>query len=464
MTLRSKLTLMFLGAMQVAFLTAVGTFWAVQSWQLLADDLTVIQEQNLRLERTLEVPVPRAPGEATARQPIHSRTVRSFLALRHHAQTLEEADLIESLGSALGLPSRRGGRRAGERAAPPSSVPDAAGRLKRFYRAQMNALHGHARFVTRLSTGLVVAIVGLVLAGMMAYFAAIRVWLVRPLQAIGRATGVISTGDLEHRVPVAGRDEFGALARSINSMAASLAENQRRLLAAERFAMVGEMAAYVAHNIRNPLASIRTTAQAEMLDLPAEDPRRASFRDIVTATDRLESWVGDLLRFSSPVTLERTPESVNDLVERCADLARPQLTQRRLRLDLTLAPALAPVSLDRNKMEQVVSVLLGNAMDASPAGATIRIISLVRRPDHAPLACIRVEDEGKGIPQERLGKLFTLFATGKKSGTGLGLALAQKIVTAHDGAITVTSNEGAGTAVEISLPVAEGSTRACRPS
>src|SRR5439155_7612658 len=128
MTLRSKLTLMFLGAMQVAFLTAVGTFWAVQSWQLLADDLTVIQEQNLRLERTLEVPVPRAPGEATARQPIHSRTVRSFLALRHHAQTLEEADLIESLGSALGLPSRRGGRRAGERAAPPSSVPDAAGR------------------------------------------------------------------------------------------------------------------------------------------------------------------------------------------------------------------------------------------------------------------------------------------------------------------------------------------------
>ena len=155
---------------------------------------------------------------------------------------------------------------------------------------------------------------------------------------------------------------------------------------------------------------------------------------------------------------------MNDLVERCADLARPQLAQRRLRLDLTLAPALAPVSLDRNKMEQVVSVLLGNAMDASPAGATIRIISLVRRPDHAPLACVRVEDEGKGIPQERLGKLFTLFATGKKSGTGLGLALAQKIVTAHDGAITITSNEGAGTVVEISLPVAEGGTRACRPS
>ncbi|HUE31196.1 MAG TPA: ATP-binding protein [Verrucomicrobiae bacterium] len=435
MTLRSKLTLMFFGALQVTFLTAVGTFWAVQSWQLLTDDLALIHEQNGRLEHALD-------GTAEQRA--------AFLrALRHHAQTLEEIELIDRLAAADGE-------------AAPSA--DAAQPLKKYYHAQVSRLRERARFVTRLSTGLLVAVVGLVLAGMMAYFAAIRVWLVRPLQAIGRATGVISTGDLEHRVPVVGRDEFGALAGSINSMAASLAENQRRLLAAERFAMVGEMAAYVAHNIRNPLASIRTTAQAEMLDLPAEDPRRASFRDIVTATDRLESWVGDLLRFSSPVTLERSVESVNDLIERCAHLARPQLAQKGLRLDLTLAPALAPVSVDRNKIEQVVSVLLGNAMDASPAGATIRIVSLVRGPDHVPLACIRVEDEGKGIPKDRLGKLFTLFATNKRSGTGLGLALAQKIVTAHDGTITVASTEGSGTAVEIALPVAEGRSQACRPS
>src|SRR5204863_277243 len=195
----------------------------------------------------------------------------------HHAQTLEEIELIDRLAAA-----------DGEAVA----SADAAQPLKKHYHAQVSRLRERARFVTRLSSGLLVAVVGLVLAGMMAYFAAIRVWLVRPL------------------------------------------------------------------------------------------------------------------------------ESLNDLVQRCADLARPQLTQRGLRLDLALAPALAPVTVDRNKMEQVVSVLLGNAMDASPAGGTIRVISLVRRPNHVPLACIRVEDEGKGIPKDRLGKLFTLFATSKQSGTG----------------------------------------------
>ena len=253
---------------------------------------------------------------------------------------------------------------------------DAVVRLKSYYQAQVKALRERARFVTHLSTGLFIGIVALVLGGMMAYFTAIRVWLVRPIQALGRATRVISTGDLGHRIPVLGRDEFGTLAASINTMAASLAENQRRLVAAEHFAMVGEMSAYVAHNIRNPLASIRVTAQTELLDLAADDPGRASFQDIVTSADRLESWLGDLLRFSSPVTLERTLEDVNALVERCAELARPLLARQGLVLTLALDPGLGYVALDRNKIEQVVSAVLSNAIDASPAGSTIR------RPGH----------------------------------------------------------------------------------
>jgi signal transduction histidine kinase len=424
MTLRAKLSLMFFGALQVTFLTGVATFWALQSWQLLADDLAMIHEQNLRVEGVVEGG-PHANGQ--------------LRALRRHAQTLEEVQLVDALVHAIATPG--------------GIARDAAERLKRYYHNEVNRLREQSRFVTRLSTGLLIGIVALVLTGMMAYFAAIRVWLVRPIQALGRGTAVISTGDLEHRIPVAGRDEFAALGTSINTMAASLAEKQRRLVAAERFAAVGEMSAYVAHNIRNPLASIRATAQTELLDLPADDPRRGCFADIVTATDRLESWVGDLLRFSSPVTLARERQDLNALVERCAALVRPRVVRDGLQLALALDPALSPVSVDRNKMEQVVSAVLQNAIDASPRGGTIRVSSTLQAGTNGDgRACVRVEDAGPGIPAERLGSVFTLFGTTKKSGTGLGLALAQKIVTAHDGTITVTSRVGEGTAVEIALP------------
>src|SRR5581483_5076887 len=333
MTLRAKLTLMFFGALQVTFLTAVGTFWAVQSWQLLTDDLTLIHAQNLRLERTLE------GAAAFAGTTLPPEIPARVTTLREHAQTVEEADLIDGLGRALATPGPARGEEAGQR-------------LKKYYAGEVRRAREQARFVTRLSTGLFFAIVTVVLAGMMAYFAAIRVWLVRPLQALGRATGVISTGDLEHRVPMTGRDEFGTLAASINTMAASLAENQRRLVAAERFAAIGEMSAYVAHNIRNPLASIRTTAQAELLAAPQDDPSRTSFADIVTAADRLESWVGDLLRFASPVTLDRRPEELNALVGRCIELVRTQLAAKTLELDVGLDPHVGTVPLDRNKIEQ----------------------------------------------------------------------------------------------------------------
>lgn len=429
MTLRAKLSLMFFAALQVTFLTGVATFWAVQSWQLLADELAMIHEQNLRVEGVVEGG-PHADSQ--------------LRALRRHAQTLEETRRVDALVRASEAPE--GGRR------------DAAERLKQYYHGEVNRLRDQSRFVTRLSTGLLIGIVALVLTGMMGYLAAIRVWLVRPIQALGRGTAVISTGDLEHRIPVVGRDEFATLGASINTMAASLAEKQQRLVAAERFAAVGEMSAYVAHNIRNPLASIRATAQTEMLDLPADDPHRGCFADIVTAADRLESWLGDLLRFSSPVMLSREDQDLNALVERCADLVRPRIVRDGLQLALALDPSLTPVALDRSKMEQVLSAIIQNAIDASPKGATIQVTSAWRPGTNGHgRACVRVQDGGPGIPAERLGKLFTMFGTTKKSGTGLGLALAQKIVTAHEGTITVTSREGEGTAVEIALPAGSGS-------
>jgi signal transduction histidine kinase len=453
MTLRTKLILMFFGALQVTFLTAVAAFWAVQSWQLLTDDLTLIYDQSRRLERTLEHT--RATRDAPEVLEVHPGAEAPLRAMREHAQTLEEMELIDGLGGILAGDAAGGAVPAigTGQTIPAGKLRNAAQSLKRYYRANVRQLRARSRFVTRVSTALFIGIVVAVLTAMMAYFMAIRAWLVRPIQVLSHATGIISTGNLDHRIPVTGRDELGNLAASINTMAASLTEIQDRLVMAERFALVGEMSAYVAHNIRNPVASIRATAQDELDRTPPDDLRYESLVNVVKAADRITSWVGDLLRFSSPVSLHKSVASLNSLVTQCVDLSQSQLTGKDVHVKLALDPALPTVSLDRNKMEQVVSAVLNNALEASPSGGTIDVASALEEgPNSGARAAIRVEDRGAGIPKERLKTVFTPFSTTKKSGTGLGLSLAHKIVTAHNGSITVASRDGGGTVVEIQLP------------
>jgi signal transduction histidine kinase len=276
------------------------------------------------------------------------------------------------------------------------------------------------------------------------------VWFVEPVRALERATEVMSRGDLGHRIVLRGEDELARLAGSINHMAASLAHIQTQLVVSERFALLGELAAYVAHNIRNPLASIRATAQAEAIDLETDDPRRAALGDIVNAVDRLSAWVTDLLRSVSPVALEQRPGSVSDLVARCVELARPRLREAGLELDVTVPPTPA-VSFDQAKLEQVVSAVLANATEASPRGGRIAVTVA---PDTDTVA-LRIDDEGPGVPAERRGRLFTPFSSNKSDGTGLGLWLSQKIVTAHGGTITLRDRSSGGTTVEIRLPIVE---------
>jgi signal transduction histidine kinase len=155
------------------------------------------------------------------------------------------------------------------------------------------------------------------------------------------------------------------------------------------------------------------------------------------------------------VSLLKTRADMNALVSECIDLAHSQLGEKRLQLAVALDPTLPPVALDQNKMEQVLAAVLANAVDASPPAGTIDVSSALRAgPNGVPHANVRIGDRGAGIPESRLRTLFTPFATTKVSGTGLGLALAHKIIAAHNGTIVVGNRDGGGTLVEISLPAA----------
>jgi signal transduction histidine kinase len=429
MSLRSRLTFLFLAALEVTFLSAVGAYWGLQSWRLLADELTIIHEQHRRLGAVLDrlaLQEPRATDE---------RMASALAALRRNVQTVDEAERVDRLVAAVET-----GR--------PAAMRRTLATLTRYYRSEHRRLRERGEFLAGASTAILGAIVALVIASFLGFLAAIRAWFVEPVRALERATEIMSTGDLAHRIAVAGDDELARLGRSINHMAASLARIQTQLVTTERFALLGELAAYVAHNIRNPLASIRATAQGEAIELPHTDARRAAFEDIVNVVDRLGAWVTNLLRSVSPVALERRPGSLSELVERCVELARPRLRAAGIAVELVV-PTTPAVSFDEAKMEQVVSAILANATDASPQGGRIDVC--VEHDDGS--VALHIADQGSGVPPSRRGRLFTPFGTSKAAGTGLGLWLSQKIVVAHGGTLTLRDRHSGGTTAEIRLPI-----------
>ncbi len=431
MTLRSRLTLLFLAAVEVTFLSAVAAYWGLQSWRLTTDELTVIHAQHRRLGAVLDRLATQRPGLE-----VDARVIGALDGVRKSVQTVDESERVEALAAAV-------------RAGSPQRTRRAVKQLSRYYQGEHRRLRERGASLARVSNALLAGIVGLVIACFLGFLAAIRAWFVEPVRALERATDVMSTGDLAHRITLTGDDELARLAGSINRMAASLAHIQTQLVTSERFALLGELAAYVAHNIRNPLASIRATAQAEAIELDAGDPRRAAFEDIVNAVDRLGGWVTDLLRSVSPVALERRPGSVSELVARCVELARPRLRAAGIEVEVLVPPTPA-VSFDQAKLEQVVSAVLANATDASPPGGRIDVCV---EHDTGTVA-LRIADEGAGVPPNNRGRLFTPFSTSKKTGTGLGLWLSQKIVVAHGGTLALRDGHGGGTTVEIRLPVA----------
>jgi signal transduction histidine kinase len=433
-TLHVRLTLLFLAAVQVTFLSAVGAYWAIQSWQLVTDEHTALHHQQIRLGAVLD-------RVAAKRRTLagDDRLLQEVASLRRNAQTVDESERVERLAHAVGAGS-------------PARTRQSVRRLTRFYEDELGRLADRRSALGGLSNVLLGGIVILVIASFVLFLAAIRTWLVVPVLALQRATEIMSTGDLTHRIALAGSGELTRLATSINEMASSLAHIQTRLVTSERFALLGELAAYVAHNIRNPLASIRATAQAEAIELARSDPQRAAFDDIINVVDRLDAWVTDLLRSVSPVALERRRGSVNELVQRCVELAAPRLRAGGVELDIETA-ATPEVSFDGAKLEQVVSAVLANATDASAPGSRVAV-----RVEHAgDGVTLRIHDQGRSLARNGHGSVFTPFYTSKASGTGIGLWLSQKIVAAHGGTIELRNGDGGGTTVEIRLPVAEPS-------
>lgn len=213
-------------------------------------------------------------------------------------------------------------------------------------------------------------------------------------------------------------------------------EEQRRL------STLGELSAVLAHEIRNPLASLKGHAQLLAERIPAGAPERRKVDRIVSEAHRLEDLTTDLLDFVRTGPLEVQEADLGDLFHKVAmDVGREDVE-----VDTSQAPPTWP--LDAQRMRQVLQNLVRNAVDASPAGTPIQV-KVAREGTSLSMSFL---DQGEGIPEESLELIFEPFFTTRTKGTGLGLAVARRIVELHGGTLTARNRPEGGAEFRITLP------------
>lgn len=223
------------------------------------------------------------------------------------------------------------------------------------------------------------------------------------------------------------------------------------------------LAAGLAHEIKNPLAGLQ--GSAELLAREAEGAAREYARVIAREARRVDGLVRELLDLARPATLQAGPVNVHSVLRDVMLIAKGLPGGDRVLFTQHFDPSLPHILGDQEKLTQVVLNVLRNAVEAvrdrpGPEVVMETGVAAVRLRQSGgrsvPLARIAILDNGAGIPESMLGRLFTPFATSKAQGTGLGLAISRRIVEAHGGRIEVRNRSSGGAEAALFLPLAPG--------
>jgi signal transduction histidine kinase len=243
-----------------------------------------------------------------------------------------------------------------------------------------------------------------------------------------------------------GEREFDRLVDALNATGARLADERRRASAAERLAAVGRLAAGHAHEIRNPIAAMRLKAE-NALAANDEGRRITALQSILQQVGRLDGLLRDLLAMTQRREPKLAEIDLATFLERTAETHRELAASKGVKLVVGSAPpATAPPLFDTEQMHRALDNLILNAIENTPDGGSIEVVAEY----HADKLCLRVRDNGQGVPDNIRERLFEPFVTGRTEGTGLGLAVVREIARAHGGeARLVQTSQGAEFEIEV---------------
>lgn len=260
---------------------------------------------------------------------------------------------------------------------------------------------------------------------------------------VSGVTGVLA--DREHKQ----RDELQKATEELWRLHRELQASFEHLRRSDRLVAIGQLSASLAHEIRNPLASIR--GAVDVLDQPqTPDELRRELRAIIQKEcARLEHLLADLLDFARPRPPEYREVDVTQRLDSTLALLVHAASKNRISLRQDLSPSLPSIECDPEQIRQVILNLTLNAIQATPEGSEV-VLSARLEGSHI---LIEVRDHGHGIAAEDFDKIFEPFFTTKENGTGLGLAVAQQIVTQHEGTISARKNGDKGMTFSLLLPL-----------
>jgi len=227
---------------------------------------------------------------------------------------------------------------------------------------------------------------------------------------------------------------------------------KEKLSRAEHLSTLGEMVAGISHEIRNPLGIIKSSSELLKKKMAGYDPSNTIPDIIIEESVRLNNIITDFLNFAKPRIPNMMACNVEDVLEKNINFLASHIEQEGYMVEKHYDHNIPEITADSDMLYQAFLNILINAMQAMPEGGKIRVA--IQSTDNT--VKIFFEDEGEGIPQDLMGKIWDPFFTTKAKGTGLGLGIVKNIIESHSGNVQIRTRPGAGAQVKVELPVKQG--------
>jgi signal transduction histidine kinase len=279
------------------------------------------------------------------------------------------------------------------------------------------------------------------------------VQILNPLKALAEKTEATRSSGQPVNLVKALAHNVDDLLKNAGETRHELEKSRESLAMAEKMAMVGKLAAGMAHSVRNPLTSVKMRLFSLNRTANLNENQTDDLMVISEEIDHIDTIVQNFLEFSRPPKLQMQMVSLSTVVDMMLQLLIHRLKSYDVTVTRDRKEALPQIKCDPEQMKEVFVNLVENACQAMGRGGQIVISENIADGENGKACEIRVKDNGPGMSEKILEKIFNPFFTTKEEGTGLGLSIAERIIENHGGKIRVESREGEGTCFIITLPL-----------